>query len=116
MSWQARRYNSELEQGPATASSAPPQKRSVRRRQKLTKHHVPPTAVCEDKSRQFILMKSEKDHEAYNRVFGNAKNLKKAQQILRAHFHLFGERKSLAEAMEILEKYWWTQPQEPESV
>jgi hypothetical protein len=100
MSWKALRYN----------GAEPLPNRSPRRRQRLTKHHVPPTAVCEDKSGQFILIKSEKDHEAYNRVFGNAKNLKKATEILKAYFQIFGEGKTLAEAMVILEKYWWTPP------
>lgn len=100
MSWHALRFHTELK----------PQ--AVRKRRRLTKHHVPPTAVCDDKSKQFVLMKSEKDHEAYNRVFGNAKSLKKASEILKAHFQLFGEDKTFAEAYEILKKYWWTPPEE----
>lgn len=108
MSWQAQRFDG---CGILNKQKEPNQRRLPRRRQtSLTQHHVPPSSVCKDPAKQFVLMKSWKDHQAYNVLFGNPRSFSKAVRVLKAYRQLFGECRSFDEAVAILKKHWWSPP------
>ncbi|MDO8676527.1 MAG: hypothetical protein Q7K16_02655 [Candidatus Azambacteria bacterium] len=106
MSWQAKRYRKK-------------EKRSEHElacqvKDKITEHHVPPTSTCPDFSKQFVLLKDRKGHEAYHQIFRNVGNFTKALKILEndwclfvAFTRLFGECKTFNEAAAVLKNDWW---------
>ena len=105
MSWRAKRYNKK-ERREA--------KLTYREKDRMTEHHVPPTSTCSDFSKQFILLKNHKDHEAYHQIFRNIGNFEKALKILETNWRLFiaftrlfGECKTFSEAEMILKSDWW---------
>ena len=56
----------------------------------MTDHHVPPTSTARGK--QFILQKTDTEHQAYHTIFGNAESYERC--------------------CEILKLYWWTKETE----
>lgn len=70
----------------------------MKKKNKITSHHVPPTSRCktpEAKAKQFILKKTETQHRAYHVLFANLATYQ--------------------ECCEVLLDEWWTNPNKRES-